>query len=185
MPKNREAVGEHTLDCFKFLMPQSLDPHPQPLPTTGRGAHRARGTVLRPLRGHWSSLAFAYRNLWNLRSFAQSGLMLGRPDHLAPFRGLVGDEPGEIHGQAGERGDAQIGEPSLQSGISDGGVDLPVQSFDELRGRVFRSADAVPPTRLVARQGFAQSRNVRQRLRALRRGDRQGAQLGVPDIPDR
>jgi hypothetical protein len=31
------------------LMPQSQDPHPQPLPTRGRGAHQSRGTALRLL----------------------------------------------------------------------------------------------------------------------------------------
>src|SRR5215510_14650091 len=31
---------------------------------------------------------------------------VGHPDHLAPFPGLVGNELGEIHGRAGERGDA-------------------------------------------------------------------------------
>jgi hypothetical protein len=59
------------------------------------------------------------------------------------------------------------------------------QSLDDLFRRALRSANAEPYTCLVARQGFAESRNVRQHRRARRRRDSQGAELASPDISDR
>src|SRR6186713_39803 len=44
-------------------------------------------------------------------------LDVGRPDHLAPLLGLVGDELAEVGGRKREHVAAQFGKPRLQLGI--------------------------------------------------------------------
>ena len=80
---------------------------------------------------------------------------------------------------------AQVGKPRLHLGIGEGRVDLLVELVDDLGGRVLGCADAVTKCRLVARHEFADGRDVRQRLRARRRGYCQRAQLAGPDVLDR
>src|SRR5262249_48254633 len=60
--------------------------------------------------------------------------------------------------------------------------DLLVELLDDLGGGSLRWAEAVPITRLVARQKFPHSRHIGPPPRTSRRGYRQGAQLPVPDI---
>ena len=79
-------------------------------------------------------------------------LDVGRPDHLAPFLGIVGDELAEVGGRAGQHGTAQISEPRLDFGISQARIDLFVELVNNLGRRVFRGADAGPEDRLVARE---------------------------------
>ena len=119
------------------------------------------------------------------RSRGSLRLDVGRPDHLAPLLGFVGDELAEVGGRARKRRAAEVGEPRLDLGIGEAGVDLLVELVDDLGGRVLRRADAEPGARLVARHEFAHGRDVRQRLRARRGRHRQRAQLAGPDVLDR
>ena len=69
-------------------------------------------------------------------------LDVGRPDHLAPLLGFVGDELSEVGGRARKHRAAQIGEPRLHLGIGEAGIDLLVELLDDLGGRVLGRADA-------------------------------------------
>src|SRR5262249_40062747 len=60
-------------------------------------------------------------------------LDVGRPDHLAPLLGFIGDELAEIDGRAYERRAAEFGEPRLDLGIGEACVDLMVEPADDLR----------------------------------------------------
>src|SRR5215831_14428887 len=114
------------------------------------------------------------------RGIAYIGLMLAATITLPHF--LVSSEM-SLPKSAGEP--ASTVPPRLASRALNFGSDLLVQSFDELCGRTLRSTNAEPCACLVARQGFAESRNVRQHGRARRGRDRQGAELAGPDISDR
>ena len=63
-------------------------------------------------------------------------LDVGRPDHLAPLLGFVGDELAEVGGRKREHVATQFGKPRLHLGIGEAGVDFPVELFDDLGGRV-------------------------------------------------
>ena len=78
-------------------------------------------------------------------------LNIGCQDHLAPFHSLVGDKLGEIGWRARQYGRAEIGEPRLEVGIGKARIDLRVQRFNDLCGRVLRSGDALPSARPAAR----------------------------------
>jgi|307.fasta_scaffold21668_2 hypothetical protein len=54
-------------------------------------------------------------------------LDVGRPDHLAPLLGIVGDEFAEVGGRARERLAPQVGKPRLHLGIGEARVDLRVE----------------------------------------------------------
>src|SRR5215831_1400564 len=69
---------------------------------------------------------------------------VGRPDHLAPFLGLVGDELAEVHGRACEYRAAQVGKPRVELAIGKGGIDLLVELVDDLRRRLLGRADTEP-----------------------------------------
>ena len=97
-------------------------------------------------------------------------LDVGRPDHLAPFLGVVGDKLGEVGGRAGKHRCAQIGKSCLDLGIGEGGIDFAVELVDDLSRRFLGRADAVPIARLIARKELADGRDVRQRVRARRGG---------------
>src|SRR5262249_7325974 len=71
------------------------------------------------------------------------GLDVGRPDHLAPLLGVVGDELSEIDGRADKRRASKVGKPRLHLGIGEAGVDLLVELVDDLRRRVLGYADAI------------------------------------------
>ena len=72
---------------------------------------------------------------------------------------------------------AQLGQPRLHLGIGEANVDLPVEFVDDLGRRVSGRADAIPSACLVARHELAHGRDVRQRLRAHRRGHCQARSL--------
>jgi len=65
-------------------------------------------------------------------------LDVGRPDHLAPLLGFVGNELAEVGWRAGHLNAALIGKLRLQLGISKAGVDLPIKRLDNVGGRVSR-----------------------------------------------
>jgi hypothetical protein len=79
------------------------------------------------------------------------GLDVRSPDHLAPFLGFIGDELAEVGGRERENVASQVGEPRLDFGIGEAGIDLLVQPFDDFGGRVAGRTKAVKVARLIAR----------------------------------
>src|SRR5262245_56325076 len=73
-----------------------------------------------------------YRQLWNISVAHLIGLDVGRPDHLAPFLGFIGDEFPERGRCHRHRVNTQAGKPRLYEGISRNGVDLLVELVDHL-----------------------------------------------------
>src|SRR6516165_2539710 len=57
-------------------------------------------------------------------------LDVGGPDHLGPFLGFSGNECPEI-GRAGNEHAAEVGEPGLELGIGEAGVDLAIELIDD------------------------------------------------------
>src|SRR5262245_20614152 len=130
--------------------------------------------------------AFAERALRNIDSGSASlRLDVGLPDHLGPLLGFVGDELTEVAGRASKRRAIQISELCLDLGISERRVDLLVELFDNLNGRVSRRADTPPSTRLVAWHELAYSRDIGQPLPTRRGRHRQRSQLAGLDVRDR
>jgi hypothetical protein len=82
-------------------------------------------------------------------------------DHFGPFLGFVGDELAEVGGRTDERCATQIGKPRLDLMIGESGVDLLVESLDDLGRRGLRCADAGPGAGLVARHELADGWRVR------------------------
>ena len=76
-------------------------------------------------------------------------LDVGRPDHLASFVGLFGDELAEVGGRDDKRRASQVGKPCLDFGIGKARVDFLVELLDDLGRRGFRCADAEPETPLM------------------------------------
>src|SRR5436190_1714586 len=85
------------------------------------------------------------------RRSASVRLDVGRPDHLAPFLGFLGDEPSEVGGRAGKHRATQDGEPRFYLGVGEARIDLLVEFVDELGRRVLRRSYASPGTYLEAR----------------------------------
>src|SRR5215813_8888869 len=54
-------------------------------------------------------------------------LDVGRPDHLAPLLGVIGDELFEVGGREREHRAAEVGKPCLDFGIGKARVDLRVE----------------------------------------------------------
>src|SRR6476660_7921350 len=138
------------------------------MPPTWRNRRDSPGLDLQPA-------AFAKRELRNAspdRS-ASVGLDAGRPDHLTPLLGFIGDELPEVGGRTRKYRAALVGKQLLELGIGERVVDLPVEPADDLGGRVLRRTDATPEARLVVRHEITHGREVRQRVRARRGGYRQ------------
>src|SRR5262249_36644828 len=126
----------------------------------------------------------ALRNIWP-RSRGSFRLDVIGPDHLGPLFGFVGDQLPKFGGREREHGATEIGKPRLDLGISKASVDLLVELLDNLGRRGVWRAEAVPITRLVARQKLTHGRDVRQRVRARRGGDSERAQPTSPDVLNR
>src|SRR5262249_15267289 len=71
----------------------------------------------------------ALRNIWPA-SRGSLRLDVGRPDHLAPLLGLVGNEPAEVGGRAREHRVAQLGDARPDLGIIEASIDLAVELVD-------------------------------------------------------
>src|SRR6266571_2728440 len=65
-------------------------------------------------------------------------LDIGRPDHLGPLFGFLGDELAELGGRTGKYRAAQVSEPRLQLGIGEPGVNLLVELVGDLYSWVRR-----------------------------------------------
>src|SRR5262245_39156640 len=117
-------------------------------------------------------VAFAHRDLWNVQparlTLLRIGIDVGRAGHLAPLFGFVSDEFAEVGGRATKDHATKIGKPVLYLWIGESRVDLLIEPIDDLGGRSFGRADAVPVDGLEAWQKFAHGRHVRQNLRAGR-----------------
>src|SRR5262249_46777103 len=103
------------------------------------------------------------------------GLDVGRPDHLAPFLGLLGDELAEISGAHRHRHGTEIGEPRLDLGIGKSSIDLLVESVDDLRRCILWRAKAPDIAALVTRHKITYRREFWQCLRSPRRRHRKCA----------
>jgi hypothetical protein len=126
------------------------------------------------------------RMIWDIHPALSGSLRFDARDldHLGPFRGFVGDELSEIGGRAHERRAAKLGEPRLDLGIGEASVDFMVQPADDLGRRVLGRTDCNKCAGLEARQEFAQSRHIRELIRARLSAHRECAQLARPDMLD-
>src|SRR5215813_5827671 len=100
------------------------------------------------------SRQFAERNVmeyWT-RAAASVRLDVGRPDHLAPLLGLLGNVFAEVGGRAWKHSATKVAKARLHLGIVESRVDLLVELVDDFGRRGLRCAEAVPNTPLVARQ---------------------------------
>src|SRR5262245_34321467 len=137
-----------------------------------------------------SAPRFAKRNVIesSFRSSAETSslrLDVGGPDHLAPFLGVVGDELAELERRPRQRRAAEVSETDLHLRVVESRVDLLVELVDDLGRRGLRCAEAVPNTPLVAQQELTHGRDIRQRVRARRRGYCERTQPASPDVFDR
>ena len=88
-------------------------------------------------------------------------LDVGRPDHLAPLLGLLGDELAEVGGRACKYHAAEIGNARFDRGVGESRVHFTVEHSDDRSGRILRHAETEPSARLVARHEIAYGRDVR------------------------
>src|SRR6478609_9632054 len=112
-------------------------------------------------------------------------LDIGGANYLGPLFGFVGDQTPEFGGRAANSNATYIGEPRHHLGIGEACVDLFVDLVDDLVWRCLWRGRAEPRAHLVALDKLPDGRKVRQRLRALRAGDRKTAQLPRFNVLDR
>src|SRR5262245_52615962 len=62
-----------------------------------------------------------------IETAASFRLDVSGPDHLAPLLGFLGDELGEVGGRADKRCASEVGEPGLEFGIGEAGVNCLVE----------------------------------------------------------
>src|SRR5262245_15978449 len=108
-----------------------------------------------------------------------------RPDHLAPLLGFLGHQLDEIGGRARKHSTPQVSESRLHLRVGESGVDFRVEPIDDFGGCVFGRANAIPTTRLVARNEIAHGRDVWQHLQSCRGCHGQRPKLAGSDMPDR
>src|SRR5262249_47594709 len=117
----------------------------------------------------------------SLSDITQRGALLrldvGRTDHLGPFLRFVGDQLPKFDGRERENGAIEMGDPGLDRGIGEAGIDLLVELVNNLGWRISWRAYAGPEGRLEAGHEITHGWNLRQRLRARRGGHRQGAKF--------
>src|SRR5262249_9572421 len=87
--------------------------------------------------------------------------------HLPPLLGFCRDELTKFGGRHRHRRSTEIGEPRLDLGISEGGVNLFVEFLDNLNRRVPRRAYPLPSRGLIAGHEIAYRRAIRQRVLTL------------------
>src|SRR5215470_17520730 len=102
------------------------------------------------------SFAYPLCNIWP----ASPRLRTRKLHDLGPLVSLLANELGEIGGRGCVCLITQVGDPHFQSGIGKTRVDLPVQQFNQFRGRVPWRTNPMPRTRLVPWQEFSNRRNV-------------------------
>src|SRR5262249_828821 len=143
------SPGDHTQPAAEFM-------------NTRPSSHRALCQLLeRSPRDRHSPI----ETLWNVGLFR---LDVGRPDHLAPFCGFVGEVLAKVRWRTTERDTAQMGQSPPDLGVGNGYIDLPIEPVNNLGRRVLGRADAIKGASLKARYEFAHGRDVRQRLGTYR-----------------
>src|SRR5262245_63755926 len=123
--------------------------------------------------------------LWNIARDRLHWLDVGRPDHLAPFLGFVGDEFPEFSGGHKCRLETHVEEAHLHLRIGKDCVDLVVEPVNNVGGRIFRGANTLLTARLVAGHKFVHGWDIGQHIQAGRGGHCEAAQLAVSDVLDR
>jgi hypothetical protein len=104
-------------------------------------------------------------------------LDVGRPDHLGPLLGIVGDESTKVGRGTHKRYAPKSASQAFNVGLASPAL-ISLLSF-YLDGRVLGNDKAKKLARLITRHKFGYGRDVRQDHRARRRGHRQGTQLAV------
>src|SRR5437879_7848506 len=61
-------------------------------------------------------------------------LDVGRPDHICPFFGVIGNEPPKNSGRAPDGGDTEAGVPRRDPGVGKSHVDLSGDPFNDFAG---------------------------------------------------
>src|ERR1700675_4400962 len=96
---------------------------------------------------------FAERNVMDcgvrLRGLVHLGA--GELDDLGPLLGFFGDEFSKVGRRHRHWHATEVREVRLHPGIGEASINLSVELFDDLGGRVLWHTDAVPRTGLVAR----------------------------------
>jgi hypothetical protein len=83
------------------------------------------------------------------RDAASFRLDVCRTDHLGPLLGLLGNVFAKVGGRANKGRASQVGEPCLDPGIGETGIDLLVEIRDDLCKRILGCAEAIPVARNV------------------------------------
>src|SRR5262249_49794386 len=93
---------------------------------------------------HWCRFS-PNETLWNVgRGPPLLRLDVGRPDHLAPLLGLIGDELSELNSAHRHRHVAYLSHPRLDLGFDETGVDLTIERLDDLGRRTTRGDNTNP-----------------------------------------
>src|SRR4051812_43566775 len=87
-------------------------------------------------------------------------LDVGRPGHLAPLLGFVGDDLAELGRRTAKDAATEIGDAPFHLGIAQCGIDLLVEPVDDVCGRVSWRSDAIPRAGLETRQELAHRREL-------------------------
>src|SRR5262245_63932591 len=106
----------------------------------------------------------------------------GELDYLGPLVGFFRDASCVLAGRQRKHLAAKVGNAWLDRGVSEDGVNLPVERVDDFGGRVLRRADTGPRARLETRYEVAKWWDVGKRLQARRGRHRQWAQPAGPDV---
>src|SRR6516162_8604047 len=102
--------------------------------------------------------------------------------NLTPLCGFISDEFSELGGCSRHRREPDASETRLHFGISDNGVNLFVEPFNDLCRCSTGRTDTMPPTCLVAWHRFCDWGHVRQCFYARRSGHTKDAELARLDI---
>ena len=78
-----------------------------------------------------------------------------------PLCRLLRDELCKLGGRARKRDAPEVGEPRVERGIGEAGVDLRIEPLDDCGGRIARGAEAEPGARLVAQHEFGNGCKLR------------------------
>jgi len=81
----------------------------------------------------------------------------GRPDHLGPLFCFVANEFLEFGGRHRHRHRGQIGKTRSEFWVGESYAGLLIKFIDDLGGRAFRGADAIPADSFISRHEFRQA----------------------------
>src|SRR6516165_9702653 len=104
--------------------------------------------------------------------------------NLTPLRGFISDESSELGGCSRNRREPDASETRLHFGISDNGVNLFVEPFNDLCRCSTGRTDPMKPTCFVARHRFCDWGHVLQCFFLPSINDTKGEELAPLDIPN-